>query len=318
MIKKSKSKNRFQNNLLLEQNWKSRGFTMIEVIVIIVMFSVLSLIVITNFALQKQKTDLKSNVQDVVSILRLAQSKTLASTDSNQYGVYFDDLALPNSYVLFKGESYASRDPSFDVAYVLLATMEFSSISFSGGNEVVFDKLTGTTSQAGSLDVRMKLDISQSETIFISNSGSIDFSAPVAPSDTNRVKDSRHAHFDYNRANFVNCPTTDATLSLYFDGAGTPQQIISICSNLVSEKLEWQGTVSVAGSNQTVEIDTHYLQDAGYPNGTQFSVHRDGRLNTKSLRITISGDISGDLINYSANGLTTTYTSIYVSNLSWQ
>lgn len=293
------------------------GFTLIEIVIVILIFGVLSAVVITNFALQKGKIDLRGSAEELVSVLNLAQSKTLASTDNSQYGVYFDILASPNGYILFKGTSYSTRDSSFDVEYTLPNLMEFYSVDLSGSNEAVFDRLTGSTSQSGSLSLRIKSDTSQSQTIYLSSSGLAGFLAVVSPSDDDRVKDSRHVHFDYSRANFVNCPTTDATLYLYFNGAGTAQQTISICNNLIGGQLDLTGTVSVGGSNQTIKIDTHHLLDSNYPNGTQFSVRRDGRLNNKSLRITISGD-PGYLIDYSADGLTTTYTSSYVSNSSWQ
>ncbi|MEK7664498.1 MAG: prepilin-type N-terminal cleavage/methylation domain-containing protein [Patescibacteria group bacterium] len=294
------------------------GFTLIEIIVVVVILGILATVAISNFALQKQETDLSGNAQDVVNILRLAQSKTLASTSNSQYGVYFDSSASPNKYVLFKGASYASRDSSYDINYSLPSTMEFFSVSFGGGNEVVFDKLTGTTAQSGSLSVKMKLDTGQSKNIFVSNSGSIDLSASIAPSDSSRTKDSRHVHLDYSRQNFINCPATNATLSLYFNGASSPQQTVSICSNLVSGQLKWKGAILVAGSNQTIEIDTHHLNDINYTNGTQFSLHRDRRSNNKSLRVTISGDNTGNLIDYSDDGLTTIHTSSYVSNSLWQ
>lgn len=300
------------------KNKSKRGFTLIEISIIVALIGILLSVSLAGFVFQRKATDLKGSAEEVINILRLAQSKTLGSTDNAQYGVYFSNSISPNQYILFTGANYASRNPSLDIVYSLPGTMEFYSINFNGGNELVFEKLTGETNLPGQLSLRIISDPSQSQSVFVSGSGAVSLLSPIAESDSNRVKDSRHVHFDYSRPSFVSCPLTDASLSLYFDGAGTPQQTISFCNNLIGGQLFWEGTVSVAGSDQIIQIRTHYLQDINYPNGTQFSVHRDRRFNDKSFRVTISGDSSGDIINYSADGLTTNYSSIYVSNLQWQ
>lgn len=298
-------------------NKNSAGFTYIEILVVIIIILVLGAVVLTDFLLQKRKLDLKENMQELKTVLLLAQSKTLASSSSSQYGVYLDAVSSPNAYVVFKGASYASRTVSYDITHQLPSSIEFSAISLGGGKEIVFDKITGSTSQSGNFSLRLKTDTSQTQTLYVSSSGVVSSSNPAIPSDSSRVTDSRHVHFDYSRANFVNCPSTDATLSLYFDGAASAQQTISVCNNLVNNLLDWKGTVTVGGVGQYLEIHTHHLQDGSYANGTQFSIHRDGSQNTKSLKITISEDAEY-IINYSADGLTTTHTSTYVSNFAWQ
>jgi len=136
--------------------------------------------------------------------------------------------------------------------------------------------------------------------------------------DSTRMKDSRHVNFDYNRT-IANCPASiDETMNLYFDGSATPQQTLSVCGNLVGGLFNWSGTVNVGGVDQIVSIKTNYFNDAGYANKNQFSVHRDRRYNSKSLRVTLSGDATGDLINYSADGGAIFYLSTYVSNFFWQ
>ena len=305
------------------------GFTSIELLVSIVIIITLAAVVVGGYFVQRKRSDLHGAFQGVVDIVRLAQNKTLASSSNSQYGVHFDASSSPNKYILFKGATYSSGDSS-NVSYPLPDTMEFYSISLGGGNDIIFDKLTGSSEQSGNLSLRLKSDTSQNQIIYIASSGAVGFLSPVSPSDSSRIKDSRHVHFDYSKASFVSCPSTDATISLYFDGSGSAQQTISVCNNLVNGELEWLGTVSISGSNQTVEIHTHHLLDAGYANGTQFSIHRDGRLNSKSLKITISGDGSGNLIKYSADGLTVngvttsncssgaSELSSYVSNCNWQ
>lgn len=288
-------------------NTQNRGFTIIEIVVALGIVGMISVVVVSNFLDITKRTDLGGALQELVGVVELAQSKTLASEDSSQYGIYFDSVTSPHQYILFKGTSFAARDTSYDKRYSLPGTIEFFAISFVGGSEVIFNKLTGTTEQSGSVTLRLKSDTSQAKTLFISNTGAISFTASQPPADT-RIKDSRHVYFDYSR----NIDTANETITFTFDNTVT--QTIAISQNLVAGQIQWEGTVSVGGQNQTVRVHTHRLNSPT----SQFSIHRDRRLNSKSLKITISGDSSVSLAEYSADGLTTSYSSTHVSNFTWQ
>jgi type II secretory pathway pseudopilin PulG len=303
------------------RSYSTDGFTIIEVLVVVSIAVVVGTIMLVNFSLQKSKTDLHAITQGVASGLRSAQNKTVSSENYSSYGVYFNSSATPNQYVLFKGATYSSRDTSADAVFKLPSTYEFSLVSIGGGNEVDFTSLTGVTTQAGSVGIWLKNDHTQTEAVYVNASGAVGFSSPVTPTDTNRTKDSRHVHFDYNRTIVFDTspnPCTGEIISLYFDGVGTPQYTLPVCSAIVAGQIDWSGTFTIGGQSQVISIHTHHLNDAGYANKNQFSIHRDRRYNTKSLRITISGDNTGNLINYSADGSITTYSSSSVSNMAWQ
>ncbi len=283
------------------------GFTIIEVLVVSAILAVLVTISVQSFFSIQKKTDVDGAVNEFTAVIKLAQSRTLASENEGQYGVYINTSPTPHQYIMFKGTSYTLRDPAYDTVYPLPKTVEFFGISLGGGNEIVFSKLTGESGVSGTVSLRNKADTTQSKTVYVTNSGVINF-ASTTPSDTARVKDSRHVHFDYSRV--IN--TTTESITLLFDGIVS--QVIPIVSNMSGGQIYWSGTVSAGGLNQTITIKTHRLNSAD----TQFSIHRDGRYNNKSLRVTISGDSFGYLANYSADGLTTGYTSTYVSNFAWQ
>ncbi len=290
-------------------SYVKRGFTIIEVIVVITIIVILATVSITALYSLQKRSHLDNGIQEFVNILKFAQNKTLSSENNNQYGVYLDNSVSPNKYVLFEGSSYALRNISADLIYFLHQTVEFFGINLNGGNEIVFDKLTGMTQQSGSIVLRLKADTSQNKTVYISNVGAIGFSAPIILSDDNRVKDSRHAQFDYSR--FIDVNTENIVLNF---NNGQVIQSISMSQYLATGQFDWSGNVSVGGVNQTMRVHTHRLNSLD----TQFSVHRDRRFNDKSLTITISGDNSGFLAQYSADGLTTSSSSIFVSNFAWQ
>ena len=285
-----------------------KGFSIIELLIVLAILMILLAISIPNITSLVKNPQVKNTSEEVVNILKLAQNKTLSSDGNSQYGVYFEITASPHQYILFKGSSFATRDTAYDKIYSVPTVIEFSTINLGGGNEIVFNRVTGTTQNTGNISVRLKDDTSQTKTIYIDNFGGIGFTAPLTPSDANRINDSRHIDFDYSRV--INTATENIVLTFN----GSTVVTIPIASYLNNGQFEWQGTTNVGGVNQTITIHTLRLNNPD----TQFSVFRDMRLNDKSLAITISGDTSGTLAEYTANGAVTNFYSIYVNNFAWQ
>lgn len=284
------------------------GISFIEMIMVVAILVILISITAPVFIFFQRGLEFNNNIEETINVLKIARNKTLASEGASQYGVYFDNTSSPHQYILFKGESFALRDNSFDEISNLSDNTEVYNIDLNGGNEIVFDRVTGSTSQPGSISLRLKTDLTKTKTIYIEGSGYVKLTAPIIPSDANRVKDSRHIHFDYNNV----IDTVSETLTLSFEG-GVNETII-IADNMKDSQIYWEGEVDVSGEVQKIKIHTHNLNN---PN-TLFCVHRDIRYNNKILAITISGDGSGTLIEYSADGSVITSTSIYVTNLNSQ
>ena len=297
-----------------------KSFTLIEILTVVGILLVLTAIAVPAYHYFQAESELSNTTEEVITILRLAQNKTLASEGASQWGVFFNNSASPHQFVLFKGANYLSRDPAFDEAHRLPTSVEIYEINLGGGNEIIFKRLIGETAQTGNIVLRLKTD-SKTKTVYIEQSGKVGLVFPVIPSDQNRVKDSRHLHFYYNRL----IDTNIEKITLTFEGGATEE--IQISANLKEGQIFWEGEVGEAGATQKLKIHTHRLNDPITWRGatisyTQFSIHRDRRYNNKTLIITISGDTSGSLVGYSADGLTTTSASIYitpsVSNLNWQ
>lgn len=283
------------------------GFTIIEIIIVIAILAILLAIVISNFPYFNETTNLNNNVQEFISTLKLAQNRALSSDSYSQYGVYINTGVSPNQYVLFQGPTYAGSTAG--QTYTLDKSLEFYNISLGGGSEIAFDKLDGAADESGSVGIRVKSDTGTNKTIYVASSGAVGSTSPAGASDTNRVKDSRQVQFTYSR--YINTATENIVLT--FNGSQTVT--IPINSFISSGQLEWLDTTSVGGSDQTIEINTHSLNNNSV---SVFSIRRDMRYNNKSLKITISGDSTGYLAQYAADGSTPTYSSIYVSNLNPQ
>lgn len=281
----------------------TKGFTLIELIAVLALAVLFTGLAIPAVRVAQKNSELEDAAQLLVSVLRLAQSRTLGSEAASQYGVFFDTTAFPHQYILFRGATFATRDVVADERYVLPGNVEMSAVTIPG-SEVVFARLTGTVLNTGSVTIRLLSDLSKQETVYVSSSGAIQKTSAFMPSDTERQKDSRHVHIEYT-GRTINTQTE----RLRFVFPSTTSEII-IADNMQAGQIFWKGNIIVDGETQTLQVQTHRLNDLVL--GTQFSITRDRSKNTKALNIEITGDNTGDIIRYNAQGQTTKGTSLYI------
>ncbi len=126
---------------------KNNAFTAIEILVSVSIIIVLAAIVLSAFINFKFTKSLDRDTELVVEVLRQARNQTLASQNAYAYGVHFETTSI----VLFTGTSY---DPasSTNKTYSLNSADTILSKSLAGGgSDVIFDRLTGETSENGTI-----------------------------------------------------------------------------------------------------------------------------------------------------------------------
>lgn len=282
---------------------KAGGFTLVEIIIVIFILAILAGAAIAAFRFFQRGAALNDNAEQISNTLRLAQNRAISSLNASSCGIHFEN----SRYILFYGSPYNSSSASNEI-FNLPSGLEIYAVNLAGGGqEIIFDRLTGRTSQAGNVGLRMASDHSQSKTIYVNSAGQISFTSQ-GTSPTGRIADSRHIHFNYNRA--IDTNTEKITLSFSDPPNPATNQDIIIKDNLdANGQIYWRGTVSVGNSNQTIEVRTHQLNSPS----SIFSINRDRRYNDKALTVTISGDGSGSLISYTAEGQEERGTSIYLA-----
>jgi Tfp pilus assembly protein FimT len=287
------------------------AFTLLEILMIVGIIALLAALAIPALHNFQLSSDLENSSQELINALRLAQQRTIASEGDSSWGVYFIAGGPPHQYVLFKGDSYLSRDASKDEIHKISGAVLISEINLGGMPEVIFSRISGDSSSQGSVVLVLKADSSKTKTVYIESSGQAGVNTPAAPSDINRLKDSRHVHLDYSR--YIATTTENLILTFSYESS-TQTEIIAIADKMKDGQIFWEGEFGVGGQIQKLKIHTHQLNQPG----TQFSIHRDGRYNNRALKIKFSGDGSGNFIEYSADGLNTISSSIYASNIQWQ
>ena len=293
------------------QKEKQRGFSYIEILITVGVLGIIFVGSIPIFKSFQKSSDLDIDTEKIVSKLRLAQKKTVSSVGESQWGVYLDAISIPGEVILFKGSSFATRESVYDETSKLLDTVQFDSINISdGGAEVVFERLTGMTSQTGSTTILLVSDINKTSSVFIDNSGQVGISEFPLTDDMDRGADSRHVHFSYDRE--ISSSTENIVLT--FDGSVV--KTIPIIDNISGSNFYWSDSVDVGGDEEQIVIKTLRFNSPD----TLFCIHRDKRYNQNHLEIDVDGDagFSPNLIEYDAAGVVTQGTSIFVNVPIWQ
>ncbi len=129
---------------------KSRlGFTLIEIIVTISIFLVISAVVVVNLAGRRSAVDLTYTSKEIVTTLREAQNNAMTQKSSSIWGVHFYN-ATSSFYSLFYG-SYGTG--SVAGQYPLPNDVQFStaSVPYASSVDVTFAQVTGIPSTSTSI-----------------------------------------------------------------------------------------------------------------------------------------------------------------------
>jgi len=150
----------------------TRGFTVLEILISVSVIAMIVAISASAFARFNKRQELNIAVDEVISVLEEARSFTLASKGDIVYSAHFD--LILNEITLFRGSSYSSLAPDNEVtklsSRVMIATTSFA----GGGQDVVFERLTGKTNNSGTIELSFISDSTASTTIIVHPTGVIE------------------------------------------------------------------------------------------------------------------------------------------------
>jgi prepilin-type N-terminal cleavage/methylation domain-containing protein len=147
--------------LKLSQN---RGVTIIEIIVAVGIFALVSSISIVSFANFNRGEAVKSNASALATALRDARSKTLASVGGSQFGVKVD----ADRFTSFQGSTFSSSTPG-NVTFMFNSYVVASVTPLT----FVFSKLTGNVNAPGTILLYARSSPGVEKTITVQATGLI-------------------------------------------------------------------------------------------------------------------------------------------------
>lgn len=156
----------------MKSNKTNRGYTLIEIVVVMAITVVILSVVINSFFNLAKNQALNNDYLSVTSLIDQAKSLSINSKSASQYGMYFSSSTV----VLFKGPNYISTSPA-NQSYILNSRVNISVINLSGSStdQVVFDRLTGYASASGTVAISLKDGSVNPKVIQIYKTGLIDY-----------------------------------------------------------------------------------------------------------------------------------------------
>lgn len=146
------------------------GFGILELLVSISILSLMSLVGLWYFTRATDAEALKKDTQGLISILNEARSLSLASKNALKYGVHLEEFQA----VLFEGDIYVSNAVSNKYFYFNQRVHKLNHNLNGGGDDIVFSRLTGETTNFGTIQLSLINDSMSSTTILININGVIE------------------------------------------------------------------------------------------------------------------------------------------------
>ncbi|GMU73860.1 MAG: hypothetical protein AMXMBFR44_0590 [Candidatus Campbellbacteria bacterium] len=144
-----------------------KGFTLAEIVIAIAILVVVGTVMLASIREYTKEQALSGAVSSVAAVLSDARLRTLSGNAGVQYGVHLQSDAV----VLFSGATYTESDPNNEVIELDTRVM-IADISLSGGGEdIVFEKLSGDTDNFGTVTLALSSDASRQRTITVQGTG---------------------------------------------------------------------------------------------------------------------------------------------------
>lgn len=150
---------------------KNKGISFLEIIIIIAVISIITAIVIPNLSSFRNQREIVNVKEDIISLLNEARNSTISSKNSTNYGVHIQT----DRAILFPGDVFVDNVGNKQIDFhpsVNVPTTGGVNLS-GGGDDVVFERLTGNTENYGTIVIQLVSDSSTQKTIRISSLGII-------------------------------------------------------------------------------------------------------------------------------------------------
>lgn len=144
-----------------------RGVTLVEILVAISIMMLISSLVLAAFSSFRAQKTLDAAVEETLAAFSHAHLDTISSKNDQQYGVHIET----DQVVYFIGPTYTTGAVT-NVIHQLHTAIEIVNVSLNGGgSDVLYQRLSGTTNQYGTFELRPKARPTITTTVTISGTG---------------------------------------------------------------------------------------------------------------------------------------------------
>ncbi|MBI5306376.1 prepilin-type N-terminal cleavage/methylation domain-containing protein [Candidatus Wolfebacteria bacterium] len=139
----------------------NKGFTIIEVLIVMGILGTIFIFGVWTGLNFYEQYNINVEFNNLISVLRKARNLSIGNFNESPHGIYIEQ----NRYTVYQGNSYSSRNPSFDEVFAP------QTIKFSGLGDIIFSQLSGDSSASGTISVNY---LKKNKSISINYEGKID------------------------------------------------------------------------------------------------------------------------------------------------
>ncbi len=151
-----------------------RGFTLIELLITIAITVAAATLGIMNLVSHRQERDLTLTTQEIATVIRNAQDRSIAQEEGSRWGVYFENPSSGSDfYELFKGTTYATG--TIVSKSVLRSNIQFDVPISNSSSTVIFSPITGLPDASSTIKISLIGKSTSSSTITINSNGEITY-----------------------------------------------------------------------------------------------------------------------------------------------
>lgn len=143
-----------------------KGFTLIEVLIVVFVIGILSTITINYFKELNDKKKIEGLSESIAAYLEETKTKAQSGENGEQHGIKF----YSQTYVIFSGTSFSLNDPDNKTINVDDGFEIETSLT---GDEVIFSRINGEPNHAGTITITSLSDESKTIDVVIGNLGDI-------------------------------------------------------------------------------------------------------------------------------------------------
>ncbi len=147
-----------------------RGFTFIEIMVVVAVVLVLSAIAVWSLGAMNERLLLRAAMSDVAFALEAAKARAVAGTGGEPHGVNFE----ADHFTEFSGNSF-NVDDEGNVVHALDDRVGLSTDILQSEESVIFSRLSGAIDEAVTITVYLIDDPDMNKTIVIGPGGDISY-----------------------------------------------------------------------------------------------------------------------------------------------
>lgn len=148
----------------------NKGISVLELLMVFAILAIVVSFIILNLTKFRNEQALQNTTSDIISLINEARTKTISSVNSTTYGVHFETSRA----VLFVGSSFTepnSNNKQVDINSAVSIPASGGISLNGGGSDVVFTRISGDTTNYGTIIVRLVSDATRQKTITINKTG---------------------------------------------------------------------------------------------------------------------------------------------------